>query len=89
MSVEEIEKQAMITASRGDDMTARTLNAISFSIRSHAKEKTCLNCSNPNCFVVSIPKEKRKDCKEHHENYDWNIVFDCKNHNKWKGEQEK
>lgn len=30
------------------------------------------------------PKEKKKDCKEHHENYDWGIVFDCKNHNKYK-----
>ena len=27
---------------------------------------------------------KKKDYKEHHENYDWGIVFDCKNHNKYK-----
>lgn len=39
MSVEEIEKQAMIAASRGDDMTARTLNALSFSIRAMQRKK--------------------------------------------------
>ena len=47
--------------------------------------KTCLTCKNKDCFIVyGVPQEKKKDCKEHHENYDWNRVFDCKNHNKFK-----
>ena len=50
--------------------------------------KSCLNCKNKNCYVVSLPEEKKKDCKEHHENYDWDISFDCKNHNKWKEEED-
>lgn len=49
-----------------------------------AQVKTCLTCKNKNCYIVTLPKEKKKDCKEHHENYDWGIVFDCKNHNKYK-----
>ena len=49
-------------------------------------EKTCLTCKNKNCFIVyGVSQEKKKDTKEHHENYDYNIVFDCKNHNKFKG----
>ena len=48
--------------------------------------KTCMTCQNPNCFIVyGVPQDKKKDCKEHHECYDWNKVFDCKNHNKYKG----
>ncbi len=50
--------------------------------------RTCLNCNNQKCYIVyGLPKEKKKDfaeCQEHHENCDWGIVFDCKNHNKWK-----
>ena len=46
--------------------------------------KTCLECKNKNCYIVTLPEEKKKDCKEHHENYDFDIVFDCKNHNKYK-----
>ena len=58
-------------------------------------EKTCLNCNNKNCYIVyGVPKERKKDVKEHHEVYGWDWVFDCKKHNKWKGvsnanEQEK
>ena len=49
------------------------------------EKKTCLKCKNQDCFIVyGVPQEKKKDCKEHHENFDWNIVFDCKNHNKFK-----
>lgn len=49
-------------------------------------EKTCLTCKNKNCFIVyGVPQEKKKDTKEHHENYDYDIVFDCKEHNKFKG----
>ena len=49
------------------------------------EKKTCLKCKNQDCFMVyGVPQEKKKDCKEHHENYDWNRVFDCKNHNKFK-----
>lgn len=49
-------------------------------------EKTCLTCKNKNCFIVyGVPQEKKKDTEEHHENYDYNIVFDCKKHNKFKG----
>lgn len=46
--------------------------------------KTCMSCKNKNCYIVTLPEEKKKDCKEHHENYDFDIVFDCKNHNKYK-----
>ena len=49
------------------------------------EEKTCLNCKNKRCDIVyGVPADKKKDCKEHHEVYDYNMVFDCKNHNKWK-----
>ena len=49
------------------------------------KDKSCKNCNNKNCYIVSdIPFDKRKDVLEHHENYDWNKVSDCKNHNQWK-----
>ena len=41
--------------------------------------KTCMSCKNKNCYIVTLPEEKKKDCKEHHENYDFDIVFDCKN----------
>ena len=44
--------------------------------------KSCLNCKNKKCYVASLPEEKKKDCKEHHENYDWEISLDCKGHNK-------
>lgn len=46
--------------------------------------KTCLNCNNKKCYIPTLPEDKKKDCNEHHENYDWDMVFDCKNHNKWK-----
>ena len=49
------------------------------------EQKTCFKCKNKDCYIVyGIPQEKKKDCKEHHENYDWDRVFDCKNHNKYK-----
>ena len=48
--------------------------------------KTCLKCKNDKCFIVyGVPQDKKKNCKEHHENYDLDIIFDCKNHNKFKG----
>ena len=47
--------------------------------------KVCNNCTNKKCYIASLPESERKDCKEHHENYEWGIVFDCKNHNKWQG----
>ena len=47
-------------------------------------EKTCLNCNNQKCYIPTLPEKKKKDCNEHHENYDWNMVFDCKKHNKWR-----
>lgn len=50
--------------------------------------KSCLNCKNQKCFVAGLPENKKKDCEEHHENYDWDITFDCKDHNKWKSEAE-
>ena len=52
------------------------------------EEKTCLKCKNQDCFIVyGVPQEKKKDCKEHHENFDWDRVFDCKNHNRYKEQQ--
>ena len=49
------------------------------------KKKSCLNCKNKDCYIVSgIPQDKKKDCDEHHENFDWGKVFDCKNHNRYK-----
>lgn len=50
------------------------------------ENKTCLTCKNENCHIVyGLPQEKKKDCDEHHEVYDINGKFDCKNHNKYKG----
>ena len=49
-------------------------------------KKVCNNCTNKKCYITSLPESERKDCNEHHENYDWGIVFDCRNHNKWQGE---
>lgn len=55
------------------------------SSRMTKEQKTCLKCKNQNCFIVyGVPQEKKKDCKEHHENFDWDKVFDCKNHNRYK-----
>ena len=48
-------------------------------------ERVCNNCKNKKCYIARLPESERKDCKEHHENYDWDMVFDCKNHNKWQG----
>ena len=50
-----------------------------------AEQRTCLSCKNKNCFIVyGVSQDNKKDCKEHHECYDWDKVFDCKNHNKYK-----
>ena len=39
------------------------------------EEKTCLNCKNKKCYIVyGIPADKKKDVKEHHENYDYDVI---------------
>ena len=51
--------------------------------------KNCLTCKNENCYIVyGIPQDKKKNVSQHHENYDYNQVFDCINHNKYKEEVE-
>ena len=45
------------------------------------EEKTCYNCGNPNCHIPL--NSVRINVKEHHETYDWDMEFDCTNHDKW------
>lgn len=45
------------------------------------EEKTCYNCGNPNCHIPL--NSVRINVKEHHETYDWDMEFDCMDHDKW------
>lgn len=45
------------------------------------EEKTCYNCGNPNCHIPL--NSVRINVKEHHEFYDWDMKFNCMNHDKW------
>lgn len=45
------------------------------------EEKTCYNCGNPNCHIPLY--SVRINVEEHHETYDWDMEFDCMNHDKW------
>lgn len=52
-------------------------------------KKSCLTCKNENCYIVyGVPQKQKKDCGEHHEIWDIDKKFDCKNHNKYKIQEE-
>lgn len=48
------------------------------------ERKSCYFCNNRDCFIV-YGLVVRKDCLKHHEIYDYDKVFDCKNQSKYKG----
>lgn len=51
--------------------------------------KSCLTCKNEDCYIVyGVPQKLKKDCVEHHEIWDIDNKFDCKNHNKYKIQEE-
>ena len=45
------------------------------------ENKSCYNCGNPNCHIPL--NSVRINVEEHHETYDWDMEFDCMNHDKW------
>lgn len=52
-------------------------------------KKSCLTCKNEDCYIVyGVPQKQKKDCGEHHEIWDIDKKFDCKNHNKYKIQEE-
>ena len=51
--------------------------------------KSCLTCKNENCYIAcGIPQWQKRDCSKHFEIWDIDNNFSCKNHNKYKMQEE-